>query len=65
MFLDKARQLYEMVLVRHGLMLVGYSFGAKTCLYRTLAAGLADLEAAGQMEEHKVQLKVGGNGFLG
>ncbi len=33
-FLDKARQLYEMVLVRHGLMLVGYSYGAKTSIYR-------------------------------
>ena len=33
-FLDKAHQLYEMTLVRHGLMLVGYSYGAKTSIYR-------------------------------
>jgi dynein heavy chain len=33
-FIDKAHQLYEMILVRHGLMLVGYSYGAKTSIYR-------------------------------
>lgn len=33
-FLAKQRQLYEMVLVRHGLMLVGQSFGGKTSMYR-------------------------------
>lgn len=34
MFLEKAKQLYEMILVRHGLMLVGHSYGAKTSMYR-------------------------------
>ncbi len=53
MFLDKSHQLYEMILVRHGLMLVGYSYGAKTSIYRALAGALADLEAAGLMEEHR------------
>ena len=52
-FLDKAHQLYEMILVRHGLMLVGYSYGAKTAIYRVLAGALGDLEAAGIMEEHR------------
>lgn len=33
-FMGKAQQLYEMILVRHGLMLVGYSYGAKTSIYR-------------------------------
>lgn len=33
-FIEKAHQLYEMILVRHGLMIVGYSYGAKTCIYR-------------------------------
>lgn len=32
--LTQARQLYEMILVRHGLMLVGLPFGAKTSLYK-------------------------------
>ncbi|EFJ50020.1 dynein heavy chain 6 [Volvox carteri f. nagariensis] len=57
-FLDKAHQLYEMILVRHGLMLVGYSYGAKTSIYRALAGSLGDLEAAGLMEEHRVQLRI-------
>ncbi|KAL3678222.1 hypothetical protein R1sor_021178 [Riccia sorocarpa] len=43
-FLEKIFQLYEMILVRHGLMLVGYSFGAKTECYRVLAAALSDLQ---------------------
>lgn len=33
-FMSKAQQLYEMILVRHGLMIVGYSYGAKTSIYR-------------------------------
>ncbi|KAG6554407.1 hypothetical protein Mapa_004324 [Marchantia paleacea] len=44
-FLEKIFQLYEMILVRHGLMLVGYSYGAKTECYRVLAAALSDLQA--------------------
>ncbi len=52
-FMDKAHQLYEMILVRHGLMLVGLSYGAKTCLYRCLAGALALLETQGLLEEHK------------
>ena len=38
--LIKAIQLYEMILVRHGLMLVGLSYGMKTVAYRMLAAAL-------------------------
>lgn len=43
-FLRKILQLYEMILVRHGLMLVGYSFGAKTSAYRVLQGALTDLK---------------------
>ncbi|GLI63290.1 hypothetical protein VaNZ11_006196 [Volvox africanus] len=57
-FLDKSHQLYEMILVRHGLMLVGYSYGAKTSIYKALAGALGDLEAAGLMEEHRVQPRI-------
>jgi dynein heavy chain len=44
--LIKAIQLYEMIVVRHGLMLVGQSFGMKTVAYRILAAALSG-EAGG------------------
>ncbi|KAL2642110.1 hypothetical protein R1flu_009697 [Riccia fluitans] len=43
-FMEKIFQLFEMILVRHGLMLVGYSYGAKTESYRVLAAALSDLQ---------------------
>jgi dynein heavy chain, axonemal len=33
-FIEKAHQLYEMILVRHGLMIVGLSYGAKTAIYK-------------------------------
>ena len=46
-FMEKTFQLYEMILVRHGLMLVGYSYGAKTCMYRMLAGALKDLNGKG------------------
>jgi dynein heavy chain len=42
-FVEKAHQLYEMTLVRHGLMLVGYSYGAKTSIYRWAGLGWAEL----------------------
>ena len=52
-FIDKAHQLYEMILVRHGLMLVGFSFAAKTSIYRMLANALGDLHDKQRMEENK------------
>lgn len=43
-FLTKAIQLYEMIVVRHGLMLVGQSFGMKTAAYQMLAAALTGVQ---------------------
>ena len=51
-FLRKILELYEMIIVRHGLMLVGYSYGAKTSAYKVLADALSDLYHEGLNDEN-------------
>ena len=55
-FITKVIQLYEMIVVRHGLMMVGWSFGMKTSAIRVLAAALSDLNAQGLAGEFKVKM---------
>ncbi|EDS43082.1 dynein-1-beta heavy chain [Culex quinquefasciatus] len=57
-FLEKVQQLYEMIVVRHGLMLVGPPFGGKTTAYRILGIALGHIEAQGEMGEHKAQFTI-------
>jgi dynein heavy chain len=57
-FVQKVLELYEMIVVRHGLMIVGLPFSGKSSSYRVLASALSKLEERGQNEEHKVQVEI-------
>ena len=57
-FVTKIIQLYEMIIVRHGLMLVGQPFSGKTSAIRVLQRALSDLADLGLNDERKVQVIV-------
>jgi len=57
-FMTKVTQTYEMMLVRHGFMLVGEPFAGKSMVLQVLAETLSLMNAKGLADELKVQYKV-------
>uniref|UniRef100_A0A663FFX4 Dynein heavy chain hydrolytic ATP-binding dynein motor region domain-containing protein n=1 Tax=Aquila chrysaetos chrysaetos TaxID=223781 RepID=A0A663FFX4_AQUCH len=53
-FIEKMIQTYEMMIVRHGFMLVGESFSGKTKVLHVLAETLSLMKERGYGEEEKV-----------
>jgi len=57
-FITKVIQLYEMVKVRHGLMIVGLPWSGKTMALKVLSSALGELAQKNLMEEMKTHLCV-------
>ncbi|XP_043082022.1 dynein axonemal heavy chain 3 [Puntigrus tetrazona] len=57
-FIGKIIQVYEMMLVRHGFMIVGEPMGGKTSAYKVLAGALGNLYKDGLMEEFAVDFRI-------
>ncbi|KAL3852322.1 hypothetical protein ACJMK2_015979 [Sinanodonta woodiana] len=53
-FIEKIIQIYDMIMVRHGLMIVGDPLGGKSSAFKVLAEALKDLHAENLMEENAV-----------
>ncbi|XP_067934548.1 dynein axonemal heavy chain 3-like [Watersipora subatra] len=57
-YIDKIIQIYDMILVRHGLMIVGDPIGGKTSAFKVLSRALADLSKQGMMDENDVRYSI-------
>jgi dynein heavy chain, axonemal len=57
-FLEKITQMYEMMIVRHGFMLVGDPFGGKTKVLEVLCGTLTLMNQTNQGDENRVQYKI-------
>jgi dynein heavy chain len=56
-FIEKCIQLYEMIIVRHGLMIVGLPFAGKTSALKVLSTALTELHEKGLMKEMKTHIQ--------
>jgi dynein heavy chain len=43
-FMEKIIQLYETIMVRHGLMVVGDPYSGKSCVIRTLSEAMSNIK---------------------
>lgn len=57
-FLTKIQEIYEMMIVRHGFMIVGDPIGGKTSAYRSLANALGRIKDQDLMEENRVDIVI-------
>ncbi|XP_052828077.1 dynein axonemal heavy chain 3 [Octopus bimaculoides] len=57
-YIEKIIQIYNMILVRHGLMIVGEPIAGKTCAYKVLADALGDLSQQNLMDENQVDYRI-------
>ncbi|XP_048348807.1 dynein axonemal heavy chain 3 [Sphaerodactylus townsendi] len=57
-FIGKIIQIYEMMMVRHGYMIVGDALGGKTSAYKVLAGALSDLSEDSSTGENAVEFRI-------
>jgi dynein heavy chain len=57
-FIEKTIQLYDMTIVRHGLMVVGLPFSGKTSALKVLAFALSDMTKKGKKDEKEVYYEI-------
>ena len=58
LYVPQSIQLYEMIVVRHGLMIVGLPFSGKTMSYRVLADALTLMEERGEEGQRRAEYHV-------